>query len=775
VKASRTFLSAACVAAAIFLLGVSAARPRPAQDASKKPVEKAPEKTQEKSEGKPASKLPAEIELLETRIRFETNGDSRKEVHAHVKINDELGVRQFARLTFDFNRAFEQIEIPLVHITHPSGGVVDILPGAITDTPNPAVVNAPAYQDVRVKSVRILGLEPGDSLEYRVIRTTTNHSLPLAEWPSHTFDHSGVVAHEIFEMDLPPSLAPSDMYVVKNEQMRQILQSRQSFPRQGWLTQEPLTEIPPEDLKDLPELKRLPSYKKPKKPPTSGQPNSAKNSAAPPQPTPTPTESWEPERFQPPDTTDELPADDPKRIQLYVSRTAPKVSIQKIGEGENARVLCRWDRTVSAKEPEHVSDTDIAQDMPDIELGQTFSWWGLSHQLYYGLLPPKELPREITEQAAILTQDAKTIEEKAQRIYDFVSQKIATVDLPLGATGFKPRPVAEVLSSGYANPEDKFVLLESLGVAAKAGFGGLFIGSSKRIGPIVASPSTFTHLVVETGYPDGWGDPSLEVAPFGLLPPTYLGSQALVMGEWSEIHDVPSEVWSGIPKSLPFPSSQRVELTASLDAEGKLTMKAKYLIRGENELLLRVAFHKTPKENWKNVAQLLALSDGFRGQITQVTASDPSATHEPFTVEFEITQPKLVDWSRKPLRMPALLPLLGLPDPPGKPPAAGAPPPIDLGTPLDVEVNVTLRLPPGTTAHIPTGTSVARDFATYASQYSAKGATVTASRHLNFILREIPAERAADYNAFLRAVQNDESQVFTLERGAADAAQPRKP
>jgi hypothetical protein len=30
--------------------------------------------------------------------------------------------------------------------------------------------------------------------------------------------------------------------------------------------------------------------------------------------------------------------------------------------------------------------------------------------------------------------------------------------------------------------------------------------------------------------------------------------------------------------------------------------------------------------------------------------------------------------------------------------------------------------------------------------------------------REIPADRAADYNAFVRAVQNDESQEFLLER-----------
>jgi hypothetical protein len=42
--------------------------------------------------------------------------------------------------------------------------------------------------------------------------------------------------------------------------------------------------------------------------------------------------------------------------------------------------------------------------------------------------------------------------------------------------------------------------------------------------------------------------------------------------------------------------------------------------------------------------------------------------------------------------------------------------------------------------------------------------TLLASRHLHFLLREVPAARAADYNAFIRAVQDDETREFTLER-----------
>ena len=46
--------------------------------------------------------------------------------------------------------------------------------------------------------------------------------------------------------------------------------------------------------------------------------------------------------------------------------------------------------------------------------------------------------------------------------------------------------------------------------------------------------------------------------------------------------------------------------------------------------------------------------------------------------------------------------------------------------------------------------------------------TLTASRHVHFLLREVPASRVMDYKAFVHAVQNDEAQDFTLERDTAD-------
>ena len=147
--------------------------------------------------------VPFQIQLLETHIRFESNGDSRKEVHTIVKLNNAAGAQQFSRLGFDYNRAFQQVEIPMVRITHTNGGTSEVLPSAISDAPSLAVEKYPAYVNVRAKSVRILGLQEGDTIEYEVVTTTTKQPLAPDFWLEHTFDRSGQVLKEIYQLELP--------------------------------------------------------------------------------------------------------------------------------------------------------------------------------------------------------------------------------------------------------------------------------------------------------------------------------------------------------------------------------------------------------------------------------------------------------------------------------------------------------------------------------------------------------------------------------------------
>jgi uncharacterized protein DUF3857 len=637
----------------------------------------APPKTPQSSEKVVTSpEAPAQVELLETRIRFEANGDSRKEVHTRVRINNELGARQFSRVSFDYNRSFQQIEFPLMRITHASGGTADILPSAITDQPNPAVVNAPAYQDVRVKSVRILGLAPGDILEYRVVTSMARGPFAPNFYLTHNLAHDALVTQELFEIDLPASRA----------------------------------------------------------------------------------------------------------VKPWTSQAAQAFETEKLDEGADGRVLYRWKASESKPESPDakkspasttaISDLAIFPAESDIVL-TTFPGWAdvvtALQQPFATLAVPAP---EIKAKAAELLRNAATPEDKLRLLYDFVSQKIATVDLPLGTTGFRLRSPAVILSSAYAIPEEKCSLLSALawsvGLHAKPALAAPSANSQR--GPAIPSILTNALVVARLAGKAVWLDPSVEVAPFGMIASNIRGKPALLLFPASDV-----QFFEDAPKSLPFAASQHVSVDASLAADGTLHAKVHYIMRGENELLLRMAFHQAPREKWKDVAQLLALSDGFRGKIISASASDPYATKDPFTVEYEISQPKFVDWSKKLVRIPALLPLLSLPEPPEKSSPDAAPSPIDLGTPLDVETRATLHLPAGTTAQVPFGSSVDRDYATFRSRYAKQAISVTATRHINFLLRAVPAARTADYTAFLHAVQTDQSQLFTLDHPDTPPASPPPP
>jgi len=638
-----------------------------AQAGPETPKEKPAAAPQEKPSEPPNA---AQIELLETKYRFEENGDSRKEVHALVKINSELGVRQFARLNFDYNRSFQSVEIPLVHITHASGGTADILPSAITDAPNPAVEKFPAYHDVRVKSVRVLGLEPGDLLEYRVVTTTTHHPLAPDFWLEHTFDRSGVVTEEQFEIDVPGG-------------------------RKCGL------DVVPE-------------------------------------------------------------------FQYEVVRLTDK---------DDPRVIYRWKASGKARASVGVQDKGVS---PDVVLTTFDSWLHLSLKLGKLLTPltdPNAVDAAVATRAREIIGDVVNKEEKLKKIYSFVS-RISTVDVPLGISEFHTRGVEEIFVSGYATAEDKLKLFQTLCAVVGIGSMGVLSGAPEGTEKRPATPAAFSHLLISAGYYENATvhtyrlDPGLEVAPFGVVSPAARKPPLLAINPPlnPKAMDVFFLTWLPAPSGQTLAAVQSVNVNSELVADGTLKTAVRYSLRGDNELLLRVTFHKTPPEKQKEIAQYLALSDGFRGKVTSVKTSDPYETEKPFEVEYDITQEKFVDWTKKPVRIPALLPLPGLPEAPKK---AAADAKIELGPPLDVELSGTLRLPPGTTAQAPPGTSVKRDYATFASQYSAKLNILHFSRHLNFIAPELPNDRALDLNAFLHAVQNDQALLFELEK--PDSPAPAKP
>ncbi|HYA96996.1 MAG TPA: DUF3857 domain-containing protein [Methylomirabilota bacterium] len=602
------------------------------------------------------------VELLETRVRFASDGTSRREVHAIVRIRTEAAARQFSRLSFDYNRGFEHIDFSLVRITHAGGGTADILPSAVTEQVLPAAANAPDFADLRRKSVRILGLQPGDLLEYRVV-TQVEYS-PFA--PDFFFAHNFAredVARETLEIELPAA----------------------------------------------------------------------------------------------------------SEATMHLSAQARAYATERRGAGTDERIAHTWRRPVPAKTGEAgapgVRWSPAGPAEPDVSLA-TFSGWAGLLMALQKLLPPGTPEPGIAAKAEELTKGMTAEGEKLETLYQFTSQRVATVAVPLGATGLRTRRAAEVLAAGYGTEEEKVALLRDLAAAAHIPAEAVFPLADASYTTALPVPGYFSAVLLhaELGATTVWLDPSREVAPYRMIAANLRGKPALRTAPESNMG-----IFERVPLELPFPAMQRLGVTATVRPDGSLHAKVSYTLRGDDELLLREAFHKAKKESWSELGAALAQAGGFRGRIARTDASDPSKTDEAFRVEYELTQDRFVDWTKAAAGVRVPMPVLRLPDAPASPGAGEHAAKIEFGTAVEASAECWLELPPGTEVHAPAGISVARDYATYSSEYKTEGTKLHVSRVLRFILREIPGERAADYAAFYRAVESDENQAFAVSAKPAAA------
>src|SRR5208282_2332892 len=192
-----------------------------------------------------------------------------------------------------------------------------------------------------------------------VITTVSHHPLAPDIWLEHTFDRSGLVAKELFDLDLPCSR-----------------------------------------LKDSPDFRRI-------------------------------------------------------VMDLTVPTSEPQ-------EAASDRCLYHWRVSLPASSAKrNVDPASDTYEHPDITLS-SFIVWGIFSDQFAKLLHSAEVLPTVSEKSLSLTQTLAKPQEKLEALYDFVSEKVTTVDLPLDATGYRTRPPADILASGYATPEDKFVLLATL-------------------------------------------------------------------------------------------------------------------------------------------------------------------------------------------------------------------------------------------------------------------------------------------------------------------------
>ena len=439
----------------------------------------------------------------------------------------------------------------------------------------------------------------------------------------------------------------------------------------------------------------------------------------------------------------------------------------KIEEAADRRIY-RWSGSRLSRQDDEAAKVKPAPQQPaDVDISiSTFANWQEVGAFYQSLENDRiQVTPEIQKKADELTSGKTAPAEKLGALYDFVATKIRSVSVPFGEGRLQPQFAAEVLRHQYGDGKDKHTLLAALAAAEGFSADAVLINSQHRLDPQVPSPASFDHLItrVPLGSETVWLDTTTEVAPFGFLSSALRHKQALA---------VPAQGPAALvetPADPPFPIRQQWRIEGTISDFGALDARVHYVLSGDNELLMRLAFRRTPEADWKKLGESIASSDGLRGTVSGVSPSDPADTHHPFTLDYHVVQPNFMDWSGKRARLAPPLPPLALPETDGGALRPGEP--LALGSPAEVAIEMKLSIPQRYSARAPVAISAVRDYGAYRSTYSAEQSVLSASRTLSIRQREIPADHVSDFALFFRrAVRNDEGQTFSLETAVAGAA-----
>ena len=140
------------------------------------------------------------VEHFRQSQQFENDGTGREEQEARIKITSESGVQALGQLKLGYSAFSDKLEIEYVRVRKPDGTVVTAQDSAIQDLTIP---DAAVYTDYHQKHISVPSLRPGDTLEFRYVRTIVNPLIPGQFWANYNFTEQGIVLDEQVEINVP--------------------------------------------------------------------------------------------------------------------------------------------------------------------------------------------------------------------------------------------------------------------------------------------------------------------------------------------------------------------------------------------------------------------------------------------------------------------------------------------------------------------------------------------------------------------------------------------
>jgi Tfp pilus assembly protein PilF len=436
-------------------------------------------------------------------------------------------------------------------------------------------------------------------------------------------------------------------------------------------------------------------------------------------------------------------------------------NVQPTIHEQNGRRIYTW--KTSNLESQHIEKQREAQSYdairgqlrgPDV-LISSFQTWEEVGRWYEGLQKEKVQPSpDVKAKAEELTKGLRDEGAKLHAIYNYVSLHYHYVAVAFGVGRYQPHSPAEILANQYGDCKDKHTLLAALLSAVGIRAYPALISSRVMVDPDVPMPAQFDHVisVVPQGSTLSWMDTTPEVTAMGYLATYLRGKPALVI--------MPDKVaFQTTPPNPPFPSKYTNTVTAKLDADGTLQAHVEATYRGnDSELNYRYLFRRVPEPQWKDFAQKNFYGARLGGTITNVGASPPEKTEEPFTVTYEYTLRDFFGGDRHRFAVP----LSPLTIPEVKDADLNRTTPLWLGDVGEALYESRIELPKGWSAAQPMPLDLKESFAEFHGTTEANGNVLVTKRRLLLKVNAITPDQLKSYKEFQKAISENHALYIFL-------------
>jgi tetratricopeptide (TPR) repeat protein/transglutaminase-like putative cysteine protease len=452
------------------------------------------------------------------------------------------------------------------------------------------------------------------------------------------------------------------------------------------------------------------------------------------------------------------------------------------GPAASGRIVRRWthQQMVALAQPTTEEAmkalTDDLKQGPDVRVSSFQDWQQLG-AWFAGVIDAKVEPDEsVRARARELTRNLDTPEQRLAALYSFVSTQIRYISLAFGTSRLEPRSASQVLATQYGDCKDKHVLLASLARAIDLDIKPVLISSVATLDEQIPTPSQFDHVIsVRTAAETSawhWMDSTSGALPPGVLleplrdkralliptsPIAPVGGAAAAAAGASGASGGAARTASIVttPENLGEPNEVTVDITGTM-THGLLTARVVRRFTRDAEYTMRLLLQAAPQSGFAEIGKQQAKQDNF-GESTTVTNSSfkDEGPGKGVVLSYEASRPLAFndDKSRE----------LWLTAPNLQPPA-----PNETGTEIEIElvditVTVKYEVPAMVRARLPVPISLDREFAIYTSSYRVDGQTLWQQRRVKTRAKKVTVAQMDSYRAFVRAIDADFRQMFTVE------------